>query len=351
MFRVVPDQLRVSEGWVRCGQCDEVFDASAHLQPDALDVESGTDMVAPQAEGLQSAAETGEISPPFTGDSVEDSAAESIATAESVPVADDESLPESQSGKEGVLPTPAAGVWEPAPQDTFLEKSPHELSRFEEFNSVLSAAHAQALSDQALNTFSSDAAAAGPRYQQSETPVGASTDDLKPSFLRHPRKPSAQSRPMVRAALATACLLLCGLLLLQVAVQERDRLAAHVPAAKPALDSVCALVACEVAALRQIEAIVIDSSSFAKERSDAYRLNFTLKNTATVDVAVPALELTLTDMREEAVVRRVFSPQDLGLLQTRFPGGTELNASLPVGIKMGGRAERITGYRLLAFYP
>jgi len=32
MFRVVPDQLRISEGWVRCGHCDEVFDANAHLK-------------------------------------------------------------------------------------------------------------------------------------------------------------------------------------------------------------------------------------------------------------------------------------------------------------------------------
>ncbi|NVO08210.1 MAG: hypothetical protein HXX19_20750, partial [Rhodoferax sp.] len=32
MFRVVPDQLRISEGWVRCGQCEEVFDANAHLR-------------------------------------------------------------------------------------------------------------------------------------------------------------------------------------------------------------------------------------------------------------------------------------------------------------------------------
>ena len=28
VFRVVPDQLRVSEGWVRCGRCAEVFNAS-----------------------------------------------------------------------------------------------------------------------------------------------------------------------------------------------------------------------------------------------------------------------------------------------------------------------------------
>ncbi len=31
MFRVVPDQLRISEGWVRCGQCGEIFNASQHL--------------------------------------------------------------------------------------------------------------------------------------------------------------------------------------------------------------------------------------------------------------------------------------------------------------------------------
>ena len=31
MFKVVRDQLRISGGWVRCGQCAEVFDASAHM--------------------------------------------------------------------------------------------------------------------------------------------------------------------------------------------------------------------------------------------------------------------------------------------------------------------------------
>ena len=37
MFKVVPDQLRVSDGWVRCGHCEEVFDARAHMQdPDAV---------------------------------------------------------------------------------------------------------------------------------------------------------------------------------------------------------------------------------------------------------------------------------------------------------------------------
>lgn len=37
VFRVVPDQLRVSEGWVRCGRCAEVFNAAEAL----LDLETG----------------------------------------------------------------------------------------------------------------------------------------------------------------------------------------------------------------------------------------------------------------------------------------------------------------------
>ena len=31
MFKVVADQLRISDGWVRCGKCEEIFDASAHM--------------------------------------------------------------------------------------------------------------------------------------------------------------------------------------------------------------------------------------------------------------------------------------------------------------------------------
>ena len=37
VFRVVPDQLRVSQGWVRCGRCAEVFNATLSL----VDIETG----------------------------------------------------------------------------------------------------------------------------------------------------------------------------------------------------------------------------------------------------------------------------------------------------------------------
>jgi predicted Zn finger-like uncharacterized protein len=31
-FRVVPDQLKISNGWVRCGKCAEVFNAQGALE-------------------------------------------------------------------------------------------------------------------------------------------------------------------------------------------------------------------------------------------------------------------------------------------------------------------------------
>ena len=37
VFRVVPDQLKVSEGWVRCGRCNSMFSAAGLL----FDIDSG----------------------------------------------------------------------------------------------------------------------------------------------------------------------------------------------------------------------------------------------------------------------------------------------------------------------
>ncbi|MDF3823532.1 zinc-ribbon domain-containing protein, partial [Leptospira sp. 96542] len=62
MFKVAQDQLKVSQGWVRCGQCEQVFDATAHLvqEPPAL-----TTPLATPASGGGAAATAG--SSPMAG--------------------------------------------------------------------------------------------------------------------------------------------------------------------------------------------------------------------------------------------------------------------------------------------
>jgi hypothetical protein len=146
-------------------------------------------------------------------------------------------------------------------------------------------------------------------------------------------------------------MVLVGTLFLQLAVHERDRIVATEPSAKRFLEPLCELVHCKIAPLRHIEAIVIDSSSFSKVRSDIYRLSFVLKNSAQTPVATPAVELTLTDLQDQAVVRRVFTTADFNKLALVIEPGAEVSASVPVSIKQVAGQEKISGYRLLSFYP
>lgn len=53
VFRVVQDQLRVSNGWVRCGRCSEVFNAVESLVDLDLDLDRPGDTAAPSAHGAR----------------------------------------------------------------------------------------------------------------------------------------------------------------------------------------------------------------------------------------------------------------------------------------------------------
>jgi hypothetical protein len=144
---------------------------------------------------------------------------------------------------------------------------------------------------------------------------------------------------------------LAWLLVLQWAFHGRDRLAATHPQLRPWLERLCEPLACRVAAPRQIEAIVIDASTFNRLRTDAYRLSFTLKNQGPMEVAMPAIELTLTDTQDQPVVRRVLLPPDLGAATGVIAAGSEWSATLALSVAANGSTGRIAGYRLLAFYP
>ena len=126
------------------------------------------------------------------------------------------------------------------------------------------------------------------------------------------------------------------------------------PAARrlaPWLARLCQPLRCTIAPPRQIEAIAIDSSSFNKLGAGAYRLNVTLKNQAASGVAMPALELTLTDGQDQALVRRVVMPVELGANAAVIPASSEWAGSFGLAVAANDVSSRIAGYRLLAFYP
>jgi predicted Zn finger-like uncharacterized protein len=301
MFKVVPDQLRISEGWVRCGQCEEIFDAQSNLQE-----------VVPQAETA---------APVFQGEL----AAAMASDAPAVQVPDEVGARRGEPRSERIEPQ-----LEPVGGDTLLlpEGSAYGMDETRPL-----------LADEAP----------GPTAPAAPARAEPAAPEL--SFMRQIRQPSRWHRPLVRATLLVLSLLLVLGLALQLLVQERDRVAAWHPELRPLVEEVCLLAGCEVRPLRQIDAVVIDSSAFSKIKGDLYRLSLTLKNNAPVDLAMPAVELALTDTLDHALIRRVLQPEDLGVQESVIRAGGETQATLLLTVKTNGNGERVAGYRLLAFYP
>lgn len=188
------------------------------------------------------------------------------------------------------------------------------------------------------------------------TALDADEDDLpaghpdaeEVSFVRAARRKAFWRRPLVRSLLALVLLLLLGVLAVQVAVQERNRIAAMDSRARPWLQQLCAHLGCTLAPQRQIADVVIDSSSFNKARGDGYLLSLTVKSRATIPLEMPAVELTLTDAQDQPVLRRVLLPADLAA-PVELPARGEWSTSVSVVVTTG--ASRVSGYRLLTFYP
>jgi predicted Zn finger-like uncharacterized protein len=135
-------------------------------------------------------------------------------------------------------------------------------------------------------------------------------------------------------------------LVLQFVLVQRHWLAAEEPALRPMLSALCA---CEVTWPREPEAVLIESSSFTENPQGGYTVQLRLKNTQHHPVAMPALELSLTDLQDQVLVRRVFTAQELSgkdHVQALRDVRSTLNFDLDEQV-----SKRITGFRAIVFYP
>ena len=171
-----------------------------------------------------------------------------------------------------------------------------------------------------------------------------------PSFVAEAKRRAFWSSRPMRALLWSAFFLLALGLALQAALSRRDWLAARAPALAAPLGALCAVVGCEIRPHRQLEAIVIDGSAFQRASADGFRFSVSLRNTADLPVATPSLELSLTDVADQVLLRRVIAPAELGAPAALAARG-EFNASQRLTVADSASPSAIVGYRLVAFYP
>ena len=142
-------------------------------------------------------------------------------------------------------------------------------------------------------------------------------------------------------------LLLVVSLCLQALVFFRDELVARLPDSQPIFSALCVLSSCALKPLRRWNGIVIDGASLV--RGDAgYTLNVTLRNSVEAPLAMTAMELTLTDDQDRALLRRVLSASDLGAPAVLAAGQAWQRV---LTVELNSTELEVAGYRLVSFYP
>lgn len=348
-FKVVPDQLRVRNGLVRCGACSTVFDGRACLVP-----EQGTP--APVARPI---------------------------SAPSVPPWDDE--PET--------PAAVAPPRAPAPSPAVLRGRDDIRRRVEP------EARHQA-DDVDDDDFEDDAAlqAPSPRWAAAAEPqngrhsvdyrhmderdrdnveYGSDDDEPRgepvlgdtrtryssatdvgrapPEFLDQDRQ---ERRGLMRKLWSIACLIGLVALGLQLLYVYRTDIANSAPVLRPVLEAACKPLGCAVGYARRLERINISSSSLQPPSGAAaiddgrsrLVLNLELRNRYDKPQHWPALVLDLTDLSDTVVVRRVLMPENyLTPEQLRGPFAPDGQLKISVPIEVTG--VQVNGYQIDKFFP
>lgn len=350
VFRVVQDQLKVSEGWVRCGRCAEVFDAREQL----FDLEREAPPPWPaQAQAPEGSADDSE----FEATRLDSTHAREAQSA--WPSSDREALESAQPG-DADLDRPALDEFadddEPMP-DEFADASRSPPSRqaartsdhsFQLPADYLSSGDRQTSTGAAASSVTSDLGALAAHPDDSPLP--------KPSFMRK----AGEQRPAIgrvaRALWIAAGLLLALLLELQAVVHYRDRLATLDPQLNLYLKKMCELLSCEVRPLQLINAISVESSSLTRAPGDAnhYQLSVSLLNRANTALALPSVDLSLTDSAGSLLARRVLKPGDFSASAPHkgaAAGTIAAKSQIELQTLLQAGDARLVGYTVEVFYP
>ncbi len=358
-FRLRPEQLGQAEGRVRCGKCNFAFSAldqridadpdEQPLAPPASTENNGFPPLPPAAPHFSAVGQRKRFvaqPEPEAEPLGEEAAGEEAATASDVENAGgaEDSLPASEPpgeprdeprDQQSEEPQPEPPLQPAATGDASASASPESAP------ATVAEAEPAALPGNTLPDDIADAlaeSAEDDHGDDSPTATVAGADYL------------ADAAPARRWPWLVGVLLLGAALLFQVGHAYRTELAKHYPGLRPALEGACDWLGCTVELPREADRISIESSDLNPE-SDKTRLQLvaTLKNRAPYAQSYPHLELTLTDVRDQPLLRRVFTPGEY--LAKDAPASFAPEAEAAVRLMLEVVDGNASGYRLYLFYP
>jgi predicted Zn finger-like uncharacterized protein len=143
--------------------------------------------------------------------------------------------------------------------------------------------------------------------------------------------------------------LLALLFCFQALFFQRHQWRAQNPELTPVFLSLCRHLGCELDWPMDPSKVSIETGGFKSLGGDAFMFSGSIKNQSDWPMATPMLELNLTDEVEASLVRKAFSPEELGLtsvLRGRRAQSFELRFTLNPAL-----SPSVQGYRAFLFYP
>lgn len=316
VFRVTSEQLRLKAGKVRCGHCHAVFNAFDHLLVGVGTAEvpaSGTASPASLPED-QAISVASDWPVEFDAEQADDRA--TVPDTVVAAVDDDTDAVWREAA--------AAEVPPDEPEPALPEASAESVDV-----STQAARHAGLVAAREL----ADTAA------YSRWSAGALAGDFSGGF------DDGEHRSPLWPYLLVFLVLL-SVLLGQLAYHFRTEVVQRFPSVLPLYSALGVAVPLP----REASLVSIETSDLQADNARGlFVLNATLKNRANWDQAWPSLELTLTDINDRVVARRVIDAADYlksDISPERFPRQTET----PVRLWIEARDIGATGYRLYLFY-
>ena len=202
--------------------------------------------------------------------------------------------------------------------------------------------------------------------RRAEPPPPKPVEPSPPKAIEPPREPEVEVEPLPeflaeppapRRVLWSSLAALAALILVaQIVLHFRSELATGVPASRDTLAGACRLLGCELRLPRQVKLLSIDSYDVHPDprREGVIVLNAVIRNRAPFPQEYPALQLTLTDDEDRALVSRAVQPREY-LEPARFDElmkrGIEAGGEAALTLHFDASRTRATGYELVLFYP
>ncbi|NWG39590.1 MAG: DUF3426 domain-containing protein [Hydrogenophilaceae bacterium] len=337
VFRVLPQHLEAAKGWMQCGVCGNVF----HTQPAPETKPETVPKAIPPAEPNEQTASPDTVTPPA---SVPEESLSPETVSASRPESMEAASPADNADTDETNPPTLAGL-----AQRMAENKP-SIPIGPKLESIILVDPDIPADDLGpMPTFEHAEETPTPDIQKPAVKPATATSS---GWIPRQELDAALPKPVKKRVWAWLLTMLLLLLFLtaQLVYFLRDDLAVNFPQLRPYLSQLCQAMDCNLTLPRDTKQVLILGSDLQTESPGNLALAITLANRAKHAMAWPVLELTLTDIKDQPVGRRVFAPSEYLPSPELESAGMQPLTEVPLMLKLQTRDIKAVGYRLQMFY-